>query len=93
MSITFCIEAHSPDEDHALRAEGAPELNVHNVGAFDLLRQVGIVPDHTGTIDPGDLIRRIDHAHPYGPYAIDRLPRLRRVAVAAQRLGRQVVWG
>ncbi|MFV0308021.1 MAG: hypothetical protein ACK5OX_09805, partial [Desertimonas sp.] len=69
------------------------ELNLHHAGAFDLLRQIRIVPDHTGTIDADELIRRIDHTHPYGPYAIDRLPRLRRIAVAAQHLGRQVVWG
>lgn len=34
MTITFCIEAHSPTEDEALRSEDAPELNVHNSGGY-----------------------------------------------------------
>ena len=100
MSITFCIEAHSPSEDEALRSEDAPELNVHNTGGWTLLAVLGIDLDHCGTIDAADLLARIDAA-PVGPvpehlgldYVVARLPRLRDVAVGGQRLGRQVVWG
>ena len=63
MSITFCIEAHSPTEDEALRSEDAPELNVHNSGGFSLLATLGITPDHYGQIDAADLVARIDAAH------------------------------
>ena len=100
MSITFCIAAHSPTEDEALHSEDAPELNVHNTGGWTLLAVLGIELDHYGTIDAADLLTRID-AGPVGPipehpghdYVAARLPRLRQVAVAAQRLSRQVVWG
>ena len=100
MSITFCIEARSPAEDDALRSEHAPELNVHNAGGWTLLAALGIEPDHYGTIDAADLLARIDTAatdpiaeHLDPTTSPTRLPMLRDVAVAADRLGRQVVWG
>src|SRR5690349_10408579 len=110
MSITFCIEAHSPTEDEALRSEDAPELNVHNSGRFSLFAALGITPDQYGEIDAADLIARIDAARErdsvrpcscgFVPGHIERddyldrnTARLRDVAVAANALGRQVVWG
>jgi hypothetical protein len=100
MSITFCVEAHSEAEDDALASENAPTLNVHNTGGWALLAVLGIEPDHYGTIDSAELLARIDAApvgpipeHPGLDYVVARLPRLRDVAVAAHRLGRQVVWG
>ena len=110
MSITFCIEAHSPTDDDALRSEDAPELNVHNSGCWTLLVVLGITPVHYGEIDAADLLARIDAAHErdsvrppscrFVPSHIERdhylarnTARLRDVAVAANALGRQVVWG
>ena len=100
MSITFCVEAHSEAEDNALASQHAPTLNVHNTGGWSLLAVLGIDLDHYGTIDAADLLARIDAApvgpipeHPGLDYVVTRLPRLRTVAVAAYRLGRQVVWG
>ena len=100
MSITFCIEAHSDDRGRRARRENAPTLNVHNTGGWTLLAALGIDPDHYGD----DRRRRPARPHrrrPVGPipehpgldYVVARLPRLRDVAVAAHRLGRQVVWG
>src|SRR3954468_4362244 len=99
MSITFCVEAHSDAEDNALASQHAPTLNVHNTGGWTLLAVLGIDLDHYGTIDAADLLARFDAA-PAGPipeqrgldYVVTRLPRLREVAVAAHRPGRQVVW-
>src|SRR5687767_1298759 len=62
MSITFCIEAHSPTEDEALHSEDAPELNVHNSAGYTPLAAAGITPDQSGEIDPADLTARIDAA-------------------------------
>src|SRR5215203_1717642 len=100
MSITFCVEAHNEAEDDALASENAPSLNVHNTGGWTLLAVLGIEPDHYGTIDAADLLARTDAApvgpipeHPGLDYVAARLPLLRDVAVAAARLGRQVVWG
>ena len=100
MSITFCVEAHSEAEDDALASENVPTLNVHNTGGWTLLAVLGIEPDHYGTIDAADLLARIGAApvgpiaeHPGLDYVLARLPLLRRVAVAAHRLGRRVVWG
>ena len=100
MSITFCIESRSPADDEALHSEHAPELNVHNAGGWALLTALGIEPDHYGTIAAADLLTRINTAGT-GPdvwpldadYITTRLPLLRDIAVAADRLGRQVVWG
>ena len=94
MSITFCIEAHNEAEDTALISEHAPELNVHIAGGSRLLAALGIEPDHDGTIDAGDLLTRLDaRSVSTDGYVTERLPRLREIATAAQRLGRQVVWG
>ena len=49
MSITFCIEAHSPTEDEALRSEDAPELNVHNTGGQARPGGIGAVEE----VEPG----------------------------------------
>ena len=101
MSITFCVEAHSEAEEDALASEHAPTLNLHNTGGCTLLAVLGIDLDRYGTIDAADLLARIDTGpvgpipeHPGLDYVVARLPRLREVAVAAHRLGRQVVvWG
>lgn len=39
-------------------------LNVHNAGGFSLLDHLGYELDHYGTVDPADLIARIDDAAP-----------------------------
>ena len=93
MSITFCIEAHSPSEDEALHSEHAPELNVHIGGASRLLAALGVVPDHYGTIDANDLLARIAACPDSAKYVTERLTQLSEIAVAADRLGRRVVWG
>lgn len=98
MSITFCIESRGEREDDALAAENAPELNVHNAGGFALLDALGIEADHYGTIAAADLLARLGRpiTVPAGvsPGYINRnLAVLCLVAAAAQRIGRQVVWG
>lgn len=83
------------DRGRALQSEGAPELNVHNTGGFNLLAVVGLEPDRYGTLDATDFIARIGSVTPAvsDDYLAARLPVLRTVALAAHRLGRQVVWG
>jgi hypothetical protein len=99
MSITFAIEARTDDEAQALAVEDAPSLNVHHGGGYRLLRTLGIEPDCCGTIDAAELLARIDNGprHPVADcretyYVTERLPLLRNIAVAAERVGRRVVW-
>ena len=99
MSITFAIEARTAEEAQALAVEDAPTMNVHNAGACLVFTALGLDLACSGTIDAAELLDRIDHGprHPAGDwretrYVTERLPRLREIAAAALRLGRQVGW-
>lgn len=50
MSVTFFVSNHYSD---------APQMNVSNMNAFSVLRDLGIDAEYSGTIDAADLLNRL----------------------------------